>query len=373
MLLSSIHDTSTKICSITLASDSREADIGDAIRSVVGFVDYVLVVHLISTKGDYPIPDRTLEIAREIAGSKYRQVDITTDDFSADKIRDQALVHATELGADWGIICDADDRIMLNGFDLRHLLAKKEVGLYFVENATGAYNKPLAFRLPTTARYHGGIHEDCIFGGKWGVLPTVRFVEGPKYENGKIVPRRVNDEMFEEMQGQVAAEPDNPHWRYYLGEMLEERGRWAEAIRQHEATMGLSAENSAYAWACFHLSLCHYQLGNYHPAKEKAVQGMVYSPEFPELPWAAGVASLKLGAAMDAMAWANIAMVHQGGHIARRVGLKSPHAYFEAPYKLMVDAMILLGSPAQQIEVVKRKAEGLEEARIRYSQDGVMM
>lgn len=57
------------ICSVTITSDTKATAIGEALRSVLPWVDQCLIVHLVS--GD--IPDNTLEVARQIAGEAVLQ------------------------------------------------------------------------------------------------------------------------------------------------------------------------------------------------------------------------------------------------------------------------------------------------------------
>src|ERR1700730_17170260 len=93
-----------KIVSVTLTADSAEL-IGDALRSVVDWVDFCLVV-------DTGVTDETLDIARSIAGEKLVVFFFPwIDDFSA--ARNAGLDRATTLGAEWAMMLDTDERMEL--------------------------------------------------------------------------------------------------------------------------------------------------------------------------------------------------------------------------------------------------------------------
>src|SRR6187401_2694488 len=86
-----------KIASTTLTGNSSGV-IADALRSVVDWVDYCLVV-------DTGITDDTLDVARQVAGSKLVVRSFPwQDDFAA--ARNFALQAAAELGAAWAVTLD---------------------------------------------------------------------------------------------------------------------------------------------------------------------------------------------------------------------------------------------------------------------------
>src|SRR5580704_4221456 len=109
------------LLSTTLTGNS-EPMIGDALRSVVPFVDLCVVI-------DTGVTDETLRVAREVAKDK---LVIRTfkwiDDFAA--ARNFALDVAWEVagataspGDAWAIGVDTDERIQTNGEDVRAVLA----------------------------------------------------------------------------------------------------------------------------------------------------------------------------------------------------------------------------------------------------------
>ena len=99
-----------KIASTTLTGNNASI-IGDALRSVVDWVDTCLVI-------DTGVSDESLAVAEGVAGAKFvlRRFDWIRD-FSA--ARNFALDAAHAVGADWAITVDTDERIQPNGEDLR--------------------------------------------------------------------------------------------------------------------------------------------------------------------------------------------------------------------------------------------------------------
>ena len=94
-----------KICSITLTSRTREAIIGDALRSV-DWCDLNLVAHLIDEPGE----DRTLEVAREVAGPRYLEGEVRLLKNIA-QARTWALDWAASTGCDWAVQVDTDANV----------------------------------------------------------------------------------------------------------------------------------------------------------------------------------------------------------------------------------------------------------------------
>src|ERR1051325_2330326 len=139
-----------KLVSTTLTGNSAEL-IGDALTSVVKWVDMCLVI-------DTGVTDDTLQIARDIAGNKYVERKLEwTNDFSA--ARNFALDAAHELGGDWALTLDTDERIPSNGEDLRAALGSAKEGVIMLMDAGRTYAKERFFRLPMPERYQGPTHE----------------------------------------------------------------------------------------------------------------------------------------------------------------------------------------------------------------------
>src|SRR5271157_4020907 len=117
-----------RLASVTMTGNS-EATIGETIASVAPWVDSVVVV-------DTGVTDRSLEIAREIAGDKlvvrkFKWI----DDFAA--ARNAALAAAHEVGADWAVMVDTDETIDLRGEDIRGELERATVSHFMIAHESG--------------------------------------------------------------------------------------------------------------------------------------------------------------------------------------------------------------------------------------------
>ena len=135
----------------TTLSGNSEAIIEDAIRSVCAWVDVCLLI-------DTGITDSSIERARGVAGEKLlvRRFE-WSDDYAA--ARNLALDAATELGADWAVTVDTDERIQLSGCDVRAELERASEGVLYVPDASRNYVKERFFKLPMAERWQGPIHE----------------------------------------------------------------------------------------------------------------------------------------------------------------------------------------------------------------------
>ena len=139
-----------KIASTTLTGNSADV-IAEALRSVVDWVDYCLVI-------DTGVTDGTLDVARAVARDKYVSRSFAwIQDFAA--ARNFALEAAAELGADWAITLDTDERIDLRGVDLRAVMTSTTAGVLMMPSADGSYAKERCFRLPARERFSGPTHE----------------------------------------------------------------------------------------------------------------------------------------------------------------------------------------------------------------------
>src|SRR5687768_8592724 len=154
------------IISTTLTGSNREI-IADALRSVVDWVDWCLVI-------DTGISDDTLEIARAVVGDKLVVRRFPwRDDFAA--ARNFALDAAAETGASWAVMLDTDERIDLNEGDIRVMLGGTDGSALYVKHVDGTYGKERFFRLPARGHYAGPTHEAFIRdGNRVEILDGVR-------------------------------------------------------------------------------------------------------------------------------------------------------------------------------------------------------
>jgi tetratricopeptide (TPR) repeat protein len=323
-----------KITAITCTSDTKQAIIADALRSAP-WVDENLIVHL--TGGGN---DRTLEIARSVVGDKLRILEIPLAGAESDMahFRNLGLEHAS---GDWAILLDTDERILANGIDVRSTLERQpaNVACITIYDDLGTYDKIRFIRLPTKGRYQQGfgIHEDFAgFDGIIGKLPHIRFHELPK------TPEQVQASLKAQlvgMQKQVASDPTNPRWRYYLGSIYENLQQYPEAIAEYKASVPYVEDPGIRAWTYYSMGRVAYANQSGIEAIDYSLEGMKYRPDYAELPWLASVVYQSLGELEKALAWAKITALWtwrgKREDQINRVSFKEPRAYFEGPYEVM--------------------------------------
>jgi tetratricopeptide (TPR) repeat protein len=339
-----------KLVSTTLTGNAA-ALIGDALKSVVGWVDVCLVI-------DTGVSDDTLTVARAIAGDKYAERRLVwTDDFSA--ARNFALAAAHELGGDWAVTLDTDERIEPNGVDLRAALGQAKEGVLMVMDHERTYAKERFFRLPMPERYAGPTHE-CFAAYRVGV----RTLERATFRELAKSPEELRKKFERDaaiLEAHVRAHPDDPRWHYYLGESLKNLDRPAEAIAAYDACAALRGWNEESAWACYRAAECLCALGRHRDAIDRCAAGLARHAGIAELAWLAGFAAYQAGDAAQAVYWARLATTHGlfrgDGATVPRIGFRNPVALYEGPYDVLRYALAQLGDTA-----------GAREAEARYDE-----
>ncbi len=330
---------SPTIVSTTLTGNSGEI-IGDALRSVVDWVDVILVI-------DTGITDNTLEIARDIAGSKLvvRQFP-WRDDFAA--ARNFALEAAAELGADWAVTLDSDERLVIDESEICAALSATGADSLHVKQVNGTYGKERIFRLPARGRYVGPTHEAFIReGGNAEVLDGMLFAElGKTHEQY----RQKAERDIAILTRHTAEHPDDPRWFYYLGDSLAGLGRHDEAIVAFRVCASLNGWDEESAWAMYRAAECLLKIDRPAEAIEACAVGMARHAGLGELPWLAGFAAWRAGRPAQAVYWAraSITMGHfqgNGGSVPR-IGFRHPPGLWEGPFDVLRFALRQLGDEA---------------------------
>ena len=327
-----------RICSVTITSDTREDIIGDALRSVVDWVDACLVVHLVG--GTEP-PDRTMEIAREVCGDKLLVFEFSVQEEFVN-MRNFGLDKATEASFDWAMQLDTDERIIVpRGVDVRTNLWKfpNDVTTLSVFDDTGTYDKFRFFRLPYPARFKYSWHEHLEPGGKLALMPDLRFHELPKT---KVDAETYLKNMLSGLAFQSSAEPTNSRWHYYLGVAHEAIGQFDEAIEHFNKAAALDEDPKGVAWCYYRVASCQAAQGKHQQAMVTALSGLYYAPDRAELTYAAAQANLALGRYENAVALAKMAISQtwSGKNDAEvtHSGVKDPVALFEGPHEVLADS-----------------------------------
>lgn len=328
-----------KLASTTLTGNSANI-IGEALQSVVDWVDVCLVI-------DTGVSDETLRIAADVAGAKcvVRRFD-WIQDFSA--ARNFALRAAQELGANWSITVDTDERIQLGGEDLRAVLETVSADVLMMYDQARTYTKERCFRLPARAWFEGPTHESFP-GYRVGIhtLPRATFRELPK---SPAALRHKFERDAEVLARHTRAHPSEPRWFYYLGESLANLGRPNEALQAYDACAQLRGWNEESAWACFRAAECLCKLERYTEAVEHCARGLARHAGIAELAWLAAFACYRRGDPAQAVYWAQLALVfglHEGkGSSVPRISFRNPSALHEGPYDILRFAYRDLGDTA---------------------------
>lgn len=345
-----------KCVSLTLTG-SDEALIGDALRSVLDWVDACLVI-------DTGVTDDSLAIARAVAGDKYVERSFAwVEDFAA--ARNFALDAAVALGAEWAVIVDTDERLDLRDEPIDTILEQATEDVVAVMHESGIYSKDRFFRLPARGRFVGAVHEYYTAGAGERILPAARFSEVAKDPEGY---RRKFERDAAILGRYTASYPDDARWFYYLGDALHNLGRYDEAIDAYQTCAGLKGWDEEAAWACYRAAECWIALGDPDRAIASCGAGLARHPGIAELPWLAAFACWRAERPAHAVAWSYLSIAlgnfrGHGGALQRR-GFRNPHALYEGPYDVLRFALRAVGdhAGADEAERLHRHAAAAREA-----------
>ncbi len=341
-----------KLVSTTLTGNNEEM-IGAALASVVDWVDSCLVI-------DTGVTDGSLEVAREVAGPKLVVKRFTwVNDFA--RARNFALESAEALGADWALAVDTDERIHLNGEDLRKTLESLSAGLLLMPDEGHNYTKERAIRVPTSSRYVGPTHESFVPDERGStVAERAYFSELPKTKE-QLQKKYERD--VETLRSHVARHPNDARWHYYLGDSLKNLGRFDEAISAYRSCTDCNGWDEESAWACFRAAQCHEEKGQWPEMVEILARGMGRHAGIAELPWYAGYACLKMGKNRQAVYWARLAITwgYFAGHgrMVPRIGFRFLPGLYEGPFDVLRFALENIG----EATLAREAAEAYEAAK----------
>jgi len=333
------YPVGVKIVSTTLTGNNADI-IADALRSVVEWVDVCLVI-------DTGVGDETLQVAESVAGSKYvlRRFQ-WTQDFAA--ARNFALDTAHELSGDWAITVDTDERIQLNGEDLRELMAQASEGVLMLYDEGRSYAKERCFRLPAQVRFEGPTHES--FAGYRVGCRTLERATFRELGKSPATLRRKFERDIEILTQYTRAHPEDPRWFYYLADSLKNLGKLPEAILAYDACAALRGWNEESAWACYRAAECLCELRRFREAMDRCALGLARHAGIAELAWLASFAAYQLGDHAQAVYWARLAIPHGlfagDGASVPRIGFRNLAALYEGPYDILRFAARQLGDTA---------------------------
>jgi tetratricopeptide (TPR) repeat protein len=317
-------------------------------------VDAVIVV-------DTGATDDTIAIARAAAGDKFvLRHHAWTEDFAG--ARNASLAIAAELGAQWAVHLDSDERIDFGEADVRAVLRATPHDVLMVGDRWGTYAKQRLYRLPAAGAYVGRTHEAFIQRhGSRGTLEGATFSEIPKDADAF---RRKCERDIRILLEVTAEMPNDPRWHYYLGQSYDGLGRHREAIAAFEACAALRGWDEEAGWAMYKAACCWLALDDPVRAVDCCARGMALCPAMAELPWLAGFASWKLGRHQQAVHWSRMAVVlgrFRGSANDRpRHGFQEPRGQWEGPFDVLRFALRALGDEAAADDAERLFASALE-------------
>lgn len=319
---------------------NNEAVIGDALRSVVDWVDLCLVI-------DTGVTDGSLDVAAEVAGDKLCCLRyLWEDDFS--KARNFALKTAASFDVHWAILLDTDERIATNGEDMRGVLRKApaDMSVFMMRDEFAHYQKSRCFRLPAPDHFSGPVHEAYpAHLYKTGIFERARFRELPK-SAAQLRDKAERDLRI--LSTEVTLQPKDPRWRYYMGDSLTILGRYEEALEAFNKCSSLRGWDEESAWACYRAAECYLRLDDLSGALTACCEGLERHPGIAELAWLAGFVSFRMGRFEHSIQWAHMAIANglykgKGGTV-HRVGFRHLPGLYEAPYDIIKHSFKRLGN-----------------------------
>lgn len=352
-----------KLVSMTL-SGNNESIVSDALISVKGIVDLSILI-------DTGISDKTIDIARSIAGDKlvvkkYEWINNFAD------ARNFALKCAAEESADWAIFVDTDERMLWNDEDLRTVLNDTDKNVLMMYSVDGSYCKERLFKIPAAEKYTGPTHETYpAYKVGFDSLTKARFLELPKSPE-QYKKKFLRD--VEILRKHVKSNPNDPRWFYYLGDTLKNLGQFEEAIQAFLKCWSINGWDEESAWACFKAAECAITMKQINRAIDILGFGFSRHPGIVELVWLSGWCWYQLGVYDKAEFCARMAITadcHGGfGNSVRRIGFRYALGQYDGPYDLLKWALQKQNKPVpleldQQIhESRNARIEGMSGVKL---------
>lgn len=339
-------------------------DCGDlvvpAIESVIEQVDTILCIDTSQVSQH----NRTIALARHAAGRKYlgHKLLLPKDDVdradnvhrrgwngSASDARNFALsVAAVFNDSSYAMTLDTDERIQLNGIDLRATLAANpEVQTWLVATADpSGYSKERLFKLPAVGHWEGRTHEAYVEYGLRAPLPYATFSEVAKTPE-EYQARFERDIPL--LEAEIAEHPEVPRWHCYLGETLHNLKRWEGAVEAYIACMSKRGWPEEGAWAAYMAAtILGERLGRHAEAIDLCGLGLARMVT-PELAWYAAYLAHKLGRQQDAINLAQLAIRAADRH-EERVSFRYAPAWTYKPLEVLHFAHAVLGDTVKAEE-----------------------
>jgi hypothetical protein len=338
-----------KICSVTLAGPGTEAIIGDALRSVVNWVDHCLIVKT----GAWREFDAAIPWEKALIDALP-----WVNDFAI--TRNGALESAAHLRfpCDWALMLDTDERMICeNPAALRDLLANvpDSVSAVSCADVAGNYSKERLFRLPLKGQFVGPTHEywrpddGCTIGH----TKLLTFSELPNEGEARQAKLDRDRHTLEKLVRARGKNPDRARWCFYLGLTHHNLGNDANALlwwKQAVAAEGGGWEEMR-AWAAFRAAKQEGETAP-HRAIDTCLHGLRCYPQMPELHTVIAAAYLDLDEPSKALTWAHLALACGQMPPVTRSGYVWRPAWHDIPLDIIRTAAEQMGLIAEDADPI---------------------
>ena len=329
----------------TLISGNSAPMVGNAVDSVSGFVDAICVI-------DTGITDNTLDVVRSSAGEVpvYIRACKWRDDFAF--VRNEALKFATEQGADWAITIDTDERVVLSATEEKRksveelLQQSSEHDVIYALDGTQSYSKERIINCKSDCYWIGVTHETLRSNAILKVSNTKALVvyELPKTQK-QLVSKFERD--LELLEKNMAAEPDNPRWMFYMATTLESLGDMTSSLMWYKKCLSKTSLPALAGWAAFSAARILHKGNNYEESKSICFEGLKLLPASPELLWLWGLNEYSVGRFSEAasLSFFAISLIDGASKIDFRTTsiCRDLPAWFELPFDLHSWSLLKLG------------------------------
>ena len=264
-----------------------------AIQSVAPVIRQLVVV-------DTGSGDGTVSLARSLGAEVHCVRWI--DDFSA--ARNEALARVRQP---WVLVLDADEELVAEDVPtLRTTLARPAADGYNlrVVSVVGRGREftearvTRLFRTGPTIRYRGRVHEQVVdslvaAGGQVESLDVRLLHTG--YLPAVMAAKHKQERNLALLQRAAAEEPDQPYWRFQLGQSLSSLGRLDEAREAYAASArGLQADAPLHPVVAVASVRAAAAAEDWAAAERLAREGVATHPAYTDLHWFWGLVLLRL-------------------------------------------------------------------------------
>lgn len=330
-----------KLVSTTLTG-SNENDIEDALKSVVNHVDECIVI-------DTGVKDKTLDVAKEIAGDKLKVFEYEWDN-NFSNVRNFSLKMAEEAGATHALTLDTDERLIIHKDLIAGVEYSLDTDVFLAYTDSGSYAKERIIRLPLKlgSKWSGPTHE-CFTGPRLmkKLLRPELLVFSELDKNSSQSNHKFTRDV--EILEKYIKEVNNKdsRWFFYLGESYRNLGKFSESMTAYRNCIRLSDWDEERGWSCYCIALCYTKMKKYDDAVEACMKGMVHYPGMAEFIWLAGWNRYQQQKYRDAIFFAEIAKtLNKNSDTYKsfpRSGFRLADAYMGLPYNLAKYAWEKLG------------------------------